>query len=320
MEKKTVCVVTGTRAEYGLLRGVVKKLAQSRTLAVRLVVTGAHLAQEFGMTVREIEADGVPIAARIPILKFGTGTALATAKTTAYALEQFIDYFTAHRPDMVLVLGDRYEIFAVGQAAALLGIPLAHISGGDVTYGAADDYFRHCLTKMASLHFPACEEYAARVVRMGEAPETVHCVGGLGDENIRSLPLLEKPALAQSLGLALARPYALVTYHPETAGGASPTAQFEALLRAQHVQTLYACIAYPDGADDVHLTKNSAQFHAHLGYRLVGEFSRCGYKFGTWYSMVWMEKHIGAHEAAPQPVLPFPELAPEALRSILHEG
>lgn len=222
MEKKTVCVVTGTRAEYGLLRGVVKALAQSRVLAVRLVVTGAHLAQEFGMTVREIEADGVPIDARIPILKFGTGTALATAKTTAYALEQFIEYFTAHRPDMVLVLGDRYEIFAAGQAAALLGIPLAHISGGDVTLGAADDYFRHCLTKMASLHFPACEEYAARVVRMGEAPETVHCVGGLGDENIRSLPLLEKDALAQSLGLALARPYALVTYHPETAGGAQP--------------------------------------------------------------------------------------------------
>ncbi|PWL85755.1 MAG: UDP-N-acetylglucosamine 2-epimerase (hydrolyzing) [Oscillospiraceae bacterium] len=232
MEKKTVCVVTGTRAEYGLLRGVVKALAQSRVLAVRLVVTGAHLAQEFGMTVREIEADGVPIDARIPILKFGTGTALATAKTTAYALEQFIEYFTAHRPDMVLVLGDRYEIFAAGQAAALLGIPLAHISGGDVTLGAADDYFRHCLTKMASLHFPACEEYAARVVRMGEAPETVHCVGGLGDENIRSLPLLEKDALAQSLGLALARPYALVTYHPETAGCASPTAQFRALLRA----------------------------------------------------------------------------------------
>ena len=97
-------------------------------------------------------------------------------------------------------------------------------------------------------------------------------------------------------------------------------AALEALLRAQHVQTLYACIAYPDGADDVHLTKNSAQFHAHIGYRLVGEFSRCGYKFGTWYSMVWMEKHIGAHEAAPQPVLPFPELAPEAVRSILHEG
>ena len=97
-------------------------------------------------------------------------------------------------------------------------------------------------------------------------------------------------------------------------------AALEALLRAQHVQTLYACIAYPNGSDDAHLTKNSAQFHAHLGYRLVGEFSRCGYKFGTWYSMVWMEKHIGAHEAAPQPVLPFPELAPETVRGILRDA
>ncbi len=97
-------------------------------------------------------------------------------------------------------------------------------------------------------------------------------------------------------------------------------AALEALLRVQHVQTLYACIAYPNGSDDAHLTKNSAQFHAHLGYRLVGEFSRCGYKFGTWYSMVWMEKHIGAHEAAPQPVLPFPELAPETVRGILRDA
>ena len=222
MEKKTVCVVTGTRAEYGLLRGVVKALAQSRVLAVRLVVTGAHLAQEFGMTVREIEADGVPIDARIPILKFGTGTALATAKTTAYALEQFIEYFTAHRPDMVLVLGDRYEIFAAGQAAALLGIPLAHISGGDVTLGAADDYFRHCLTKMASLHFPACEEYAARVVRMGEAPETVHCVGGLGDENIRSLPLLEKDALARAWALRWRGPMPLSPIPPKRRAAPAP--------------------------------------------------------------------------------------------------
>ena len=270
MEKKTVCVVTGTRAEYGLLRGVVKSLAQSDVLAVRLVVTGAHLAQEFGMTVREIEEDGVPIAARIPILKFGTGTALATARTTAYALEQFIEYFTAHRPDMVLVLGDRYEIFAAGQAAALLGIPLAHISGGDVTLGAADDYFRHCLTKMASLHFPACEEYAARVVRMGEAPETVHCVGGLGDENIRSLPLLGKDALAQSLGLSLARPYALVTYHPETAGGASPAAQFRALLRA---------LESFDGLDVI-FTKANADAGGAAINALIDE--ACAQKPGSW--------------------------------------
>lgn len=125
MGKKTVCVVTGTRAEYGLLRGVVKSLAQSDVLAVRLVVTGAPPCAGVRHDGARNRGRRRAIAARIPILKFGTGTALATARTTAYALEQFIEYFTAHRPDMVLVLGDRYEIFAAGQAAALLGIPLA---------------------------------------------------------------------------------------------------------------------------------------------------------------------------------------------------
>ena len=173
MTKKSLCVVTGTRAEYGLLRPVLQKLLQSAVIEPRLVVTGAHLAPEFGNTVSEIEADGMPIAARIPILKFGTGSPLATARTVSYTMERFTDYFSQNRPDAVLVLGDRYEIFAAGAAAALLEIPLAHISGGDVTAGAADDWFRHCLTKMASLHFPSCEVYARRLIRMGEDPAAV---------------------------------------------------------------------------------------------------------------------------------------------------
>ena len=232
MTKKSLCVVTGTRAEYGLLRPVLQKLLQSAVIEPRLVVTGAHLAPEFGNTVSEIEADGMPIAARIPILKFGTGSPLATARTVSYTMERFTDYFSQNRPDAVLVLGDRYEIFAAGAAAALLEIPLAHISGGDVTAGAADDWFRHCLTKMASLHFPSCEVYARRLIRMGEEPAAVENVGGLGDENLRSLPLLSRAALAESIGFGLERPYALVTYHPETAGGASPAAQFDALCAA----------------------------------------------------------------------------------------
>ena len=232
MTKKSLCVVTGTRAEYGLLRPVLQKLLQSAVIEPRLVVTGAHLAPEFGNTVSEIEADGMPIAARIPILKFGTGSPLATARTVSYTMERFTDYFSQNRPDAVLVLGDRYEIFAAGAAAALLEIPLAHISGGDVTAGAADDWFRHCLTKMASLHFPSCEVYARRLIRMGEDPAAVENVGGLGDENLRSLPLLSRAALAESIGFGLERPYALVTYHPETAGGASPAAQFDALCAA----------------------------------------------------------------------------------------
>ena len=233
MEKKSICLVTGTRAEWGLLRRVAQGIEASGLLSLQLAVTGAHLCAAFGNTVAEIEQSGVPIAARIPILdKFGTATRQDTAHTVAYAIDVFTDYFAAHRPDAVLVLGDRYEIFAAGAAACLAGIPLAHISGGDVTLGAADEWFRHCLTKMSGLHFPSCAEYARRVVRMGEDPATVENVGGLGDENLRKLPLLGREELAESLGFALDRPYALVTYHPETAPGAAPAAQFEELVRA----------------------------------------------------------------------------------------
>ena len=247
MPKKTVAVITGTRAEYGLLRPVLQKMQKSKILSPRLVVTGAHLSAAFGNTVGEIEADGIAIAARIEILKFGCGR-LATARTVAYAIDKFSEYFTAHRPDAVLVLGDRYEIFAAGTAAALLEIPLAHISGGDVTYGAADEYFRHCLTKMASIHFPSCETYARRLIAMGENPATVHNVGGLGDENLRNLPLMDRDALAKSIGFDLSAPFALVTYHPETAGGASPVMQFQALLSALE-KTSLRCIFTKANAD-----------------------------------------------------------------------
>ena len=183
---RTICVVTATRAEYGLLRPVVQKIAASGTLALQLVVTGAHLCPRLGETVREIEQDGLPIAARLPI--FTADAAEPVAQTIARTIAVFDGYFAAHRPDAVLLLGDRFEIFAVACAAAARHIPIAHISGGDVTLGAADEYYRHCISKMAAVHFPSCADSAARLVRMGEAPGTVFCVGGLGDENIRTLP------------------------------------------------------------------------------------------------------------------------------------
>lgn len=229
--QKRIAVITGTRAEYGLLHRVFLELQKQPSLSPELVVTGAHLAPEYGETVREIEADGLPISARVPILKFGSGQ-VATAHTAAYAMEQFTGLFSGHRPDAVLVLGDRYEIFAAASAAAMLGIPVIHISGGDVTLGAADDWYRHCITKMASLHFPSCAEYARRLVRMGEDPARVHNVGGLGDENIRKMPRMPLDEIAESIGFSLDAPYALVTFHPETAGAASPLAQMEQLLAA----------------------------------------------------------------------------------------
>ena len=231
MCKKKIAVITGTRAEYGLLRPVILKLLASETLEPQVLVTGAHLAPEYGNTVQEIEADGVPITARIPILKFGRGED-ATAQTVAYTIQQFTAWFLANRPAAVLVLGDRYEIFAAAQAAAFSGVPIAHISGGDVTLGAADDWYRHCITKMAHLHFPSCEEYARRVIRMGEAPSTVFNVGGLGDENIRTMEKMTREELSASLDFDLSGDFGLVTFHPETAGGADPVAQMHQMLDA----------------------------------------------------------------------------------------
>ena len=228
---RSICVVTATRAEYGLLRPVVQKLAASADLQLRLVVTGAHLCPRLGLTVTEIEKDGFAIDARLPI--FTDDAAEPVAQTIARTLTVFDEYFAQSAPDCLLVLGDRFEIFAVATAAAARHIPIAHISGGDVTLGAADEYYRHCISKMAAVHFASCADSAARLVRLGETPDRVFCVGGLGDENIRTLPKLSREALCASTGFALMQPFALVTYHPETSADAgSPAAQSQALCRA----------------------------------------------------------------------------------------
>ena len=230
--KKSNCdiaVVTATRAEYGLLLPVIRRLHRAGVL--RLLVTGAHLCPRLGQTVQEIEQDGVPIAARLPI--FPEEETEPVGRTIARTIEVFDAYFAAHRPDAVLLLGDRFEIFAVAAAAAARHIPIAHISGGDVTLGAADEYYRHCITKMASLHFPSCVDSAARLLRMGEEPQRVFNVGGLGDENIRTMPKMSREELCSSTGFPLERPFGLVTYHPETAADAGdPAAQTAALCQA----------------------------------------------------------------------------------------
>lgn len=228
---RTIALVTSTRAEYGLLRSVARRIQEDEDLRLRLLVTGAHLEPRFGCTVEEIRADGLPIAACLPI--FTADPDEPTARTMARTMEVFDEEFAAHRPDAVLLLGDRFEIFAVAAAAAARHIPIAHISGGDVTLGAADEYYRHCITEMASLHFPSCADSAARLLRLGQPPETVFNVGGLGDENIRTMPKMSREELCASTGFDLSGPFALVTYHPETAAGAGdPAAQAEALCTA----------------------------------------------------------------------------------------
>ncbi len=227
-------VVTSTRADYGLLRPVVKRIHDSDRLDLCLVATGTHLLEQYGNTVTEIEKDGFPIAHRVDIMKYGFGE-YETAKTIAHTIDVFTELFTQGRPDLLLILGDRYEIFAVVTAAAALSVPVAHISGGDVTVGAKDDFYRHCITKMANIHFPSCPDSEKRVIQLGENPATVHNVGGLGNENIHNVPLLTLNELEESLEFNNLSPFALITYHPETQKGSDPAEDMAKLLAALDV-------------------------------------------------------------------------------------
>ncbi len=212
---KKIMVVTSTRAEYGLLKPVIQKICDDKDLELFLVATGTHISKNHGQTIEEIKKDGFLIAREIDILKFSNDD-LGIVKTIAYTTEVFAGLILEVKPDLVLVLGDRYEIFAVSSAAASLSVPLAHISGGDVTIGAKDDFYRHCITKMANLHFPSNNESYNRLLQMGENPEFVFNVGGLGHENIINIPLMDINSLSKSLEFDLSCDFALITYHPET--------------------------------------------------------------------------------------------------------
>ena len=188
---KKVCVVTATRAEYGLLKPIIEGIMQSDQLDLQIVVTGAHLSPEFGMTYREIEEDGYSITEKIEML-LSSDSSVGVTKSMAIALMGFADYFERYRPDMVVILGDRYESLAVAAAAMIAKIPLSHIHGGEITQGAYDDAIRHSITKMSHLHFATTEEYRRRIIQMGELPERVYNVGALGVENIKKISLWTK--------------------------------------------------------------------------------------------------------------------------------
>ena len=180
-----ICVLTTTRADYGLLRPLLFALAADDSLELRLAVTGTHLSAAFGMTVGEIEADGFSIGVRVPIFQGKMDSPSDISRVMGEAVGRFGAYFQAHRPDLLIVLGDRYETFAVCTAALNACVPIAHLSGGETTEGAMDECFRHCITKMSYLHFTAAETYRKRVIQLGEDPGRVFCVGELGVEKDR---------------------------------------------------------------------------------------------------------------------------------------
>ena len=228
---KKIAVLTATRADYGLLSPVIRKLMNYQDLDVRVAVSGAHLSPEFGMTVTEIQADGIPIDREIEIL-LSSDTPAAISKSMGIAMIGFADYFAALKPDALLVLGDRYETLAVACTAMNAQIPIIHLYGGETTEGAVDEGIRHALTKLSNIHFVANDEFRRRVIQLGESPDRVFKVGAMGPENALRIPKMTRKELEDSLGCKLGSRYAVLTFHPVTLEYNTAEAQTDALIEA----------------------------------------------------------------------------------------
>lgn len=226
---KRICIVTGTRAEYGLLKPIIDKVYHAEALELQLVVTGMHLSSEFGLTYQEIEKDGYPIKAKIEML-LSSDTSVGITKSMGIALISFADYFEVNRPDIVVILGDRYEMLMVASAAMIARIPIAHIHGGEKTEGAIDEAIRHSITKMSHIHFVTTEEYRNRVIQLGEQPETVYNVGALGVENAKTIALLSKRELEEALDFKFTDHTIMITFHPVTLETMTAEKQFRNIL------------------------------------------------------------------------------------------
>lgn len=228
--KRKICVVTGTRAEYGLLQPLMKKIKEDCLLELQIVATGMHLSPEFGLTYKQIEQDGFVIHEKIEAL-LSSDTPVGIAKSMGLTTIGFADAFNRLQPDLLVILGDRFEMLAVAQTALALKIPIAHISGGEVTKGVIDDAIRHCITKMSHLHFVANEEYKKRVVQLGENPNLVFNVGDPGVENIRLMDFLTKEDLELFYETSIDK-LLLVTFHPVTLDKNAAKRQLSALFES----------------------------------------------------------------------------------------
>lgn len=250
---RTICFFTGTRAEYGLLRPLMRAIDASAEATLKTLVTGSHLGASSGATWREIDEDGLPIDERVEVL-LDSGTDVGVCTAIGLGVMRYAEALKRLNPDILVVLGDRFEALAAAIAATVCKIPVAHIHGGELTLGAMDDAFRHAITKMSHLHFTSTEAYRQRVIQLGEAPTRVHYVGALGVENLRTLPLVDRAEVERRLDLAAAEPYFLVTFHPATMEADSPSAQVQALLDAldafpDHVVVFTGANADPGGSD-----------------------------------------------------------------------
>jgi len=263
---RKVCVVTGTRAEFGLLRWLMEEVRNHPELELQVVATGMHLSPEFGSTYREIEEVGFEIDARVEML-LSSDTDTAVTKSMGLGFIGFADAYDRLAPDIVVVLGDRFEIFAAASAAMIAGIPVAHLHGGETTEGAFDEAIRHSITKISHLHFVAAEEYRQRVIQLGEHPGRVFNFGGMGIDAIKRIKLLNREDLERSLELSFGEKNLLITFHPVTLEGvACSAAQMRELLAAldalQNITLIFTMPNADTGGRELSaMVKDFAQAH-----------------------------------------------------------
>lgn len=223
--------MTGTRAEYGLLSPLMQKVKNDEEFELQLIVSGMHLSPEFGLTYKQIEKDGFNIDRKVELL-LSSDTPVGISKAIGLGVISFSEALEQLKPDLLVVLGDRFESLAVSIAAMVLQIPIAHLHGGEATYGVIDEPIRHSITKMSHLHFTATEEYRKKVIQLGETPDRVYNVGAIGVDNIKRLKLLSKEELERELGLKFSNRNLLITFHPVTLESNTSEEQLENLLEA----------------------------------------------------------------------------------------
>lgn len=254
---KSIGVITATRAEYGVLKNTIKAINDDEELELILIVTGTHLLYEYGHTVDEIIEDGFIISEQVDI-NMQSDDLVGICKSMSKASDLFAEVFARRNPDMIIVVGDRYELLPICSVAMNACIPIAHISGGETTEGAIDEAVRHCITKMSYLHFPGCEEYRKRIIQLGENPDRVFNYGDIGVENIVKMQFMSKEELEKSIGFKLDKPYFSVTFHPVTLEKNTAKKQIEEVLSALDERSQYQYIITKANADYGNLEINES--------------------------------------------------------------
>lgn len=280
--KKKIGVVTATRAEYGLLKPLLERLRDDSFFDLRIIVTGAHLSPEFGLTYQDIERDGFDIDDKIEIL-LSADTPSSISKSSGLAIISFADYFAKNNLDMLLVLGDRYETLSVCIAAMNERIPIAHLYGGETTEGAIDEAVRHAVTKLSYLHFTSTELYRKRVIQLGEHPDRVHQVGGLGVENIINQSFLSKEELSDSINFNLDGEYVIITFHPVTLEENYVEKQFQALLDV--------CSMYPN--IKFIFTKANADANGRIINKMIDRYVQ-GHDHAVAFTSLGLQRYLSA--------------------------